>query len=167
MKTRVTFLISALMLLLFCASLSMAQRSGATVSPGQRGPMKVSDSARYFLAPDLAAWNVFGSVSGYNPQTATFDNLVLVGQVRNLGQLPWSGNRTVTLYQTKNGVTVKTQTANIPQLDGGAVFTFMMIVPWETLNDQSYGCKLVISPGDKNAANDTYTCTAATPPIIK
>jgi hypothetical protein len=81
-----------------------------------------------------------------------------VGQVRNIGAVPWSGNRTVTLIQTKNGVTVRTETKTITKLAGGETFSIQLVVGWESLNDQSYGCKLIISPGDKNAANDVFTC---------
>jgi hypothetical protein len=164
MKRRIGFLVGTLVLVLFCSALAFSQQQGTNI---QRGPVKMNEAVKLLKPADLAAWEVIGTVGNYNPQTQLFQDLLLVGQVRNVGQLPWTGNRTVTLVQTKNGVTVKTETQTITNLAGGQVLSLQMVVGWDSLNDQSYGCKLIISPGDKNAVNDEYTCKASTPPVIK
>lgn len=163
MKTRIGLMVCALLLL--CSTSAMSQD---LPKPQIMGPVKISDVVKKMAPADLAAWEVIGTVGGYNQNTQTFDKVLLVAQVRNIGQFPWTGTRTVTLTQTKNGVTVKTEKRTISYLGGGEVFSFEMVVSWDTLNNpQGYGCRLTISPGDKNAANDVYNCTAAAPPVIK
>src|ERR1700758_4205503 len=112
---------------------------------------------------DLAAESIFNSfITDPNGQSRP----VIVGIVRNIGETPASGGRTVTLIATTtvNGVPVTEQLASsyTPDIPPGATFQIIGNLP-QSLNPTTQ-YTLAISPGDNNPENDTFVLHSSSPP---
>lgn len=105
---------------------------------------------------DLAAESIFNSY--VTDPTTGQSRPVIVGIVRNVGELSSVGDRAVTLIATTvvNGVPVTEQLASstIMNLSPGGTFQIIGNPP-QSLNPTTQ-YTLSVSPGDSNATNDTF-----------
>jgi len=113
---------------------------------------------------DLAAESIFNSV--YTDPTTGQSRSVIVGIVRNVGESPSVGNRTVVLIATTivNGapVTEHLASSGVQSLPPGATFQIIGNLP-QSLNPTTQ-YTLAVSPGDNNPANDIFILNASSPP---
>ena len=114
---------------------------------------------------DLAAESIFNSY--ITDPTTGQSRPVIVGIVRNVGEIPSTAGRAVVLIATTtvNGAPVTEQLASsvVPSLPPGATFQIIGNLP-QSLNPTTQ-YTLSISPGDNNPANNTFILSPPSQPV--
>jgi hypothetical protein len=137
--------------------LSLVSLIGCIYQPPTPPPVVIQRQA------DLAAESIFNSfITDPNGQSRP----VIVGIVRNVGEIPSPGGRTVILIATTivNGAPITEQLASsvVPSLLPRATFQIIGNLPQSFNPTTQY--TLSISPGDDNPDNDTFVLSPTAPP---